>query len=275
MDPVRVIRIFKLIDYLTDYSEGRLLSEVARDLDVPLSSTHDLLQTMVEARVLATDAKRYVLGPLAFSLGVRLSEAVDVRRIARQHLKDLASALEDDVYLAVSTGGMVMYVDHYPGTRRVRVTIRLGQRLFLHSTATGKLFAAYDPKLREAALAGPLPKLTAYTITSARKLAKELDQIAEEGVSVTRQESFEGIVGVAVPIWNTDGQMPAAIHVSLLMSQALDTRLPSVIEQLKEAAKAIGDEVGPMSEHLESAPKKKSRAANGSRTRKPARAAAD
>jgi DNA-binding IclR family transcriptional regulator len=245
MDPVRVTRIFKLIDYLTDYSEGRLLSEVARDLDVPLSSTHDLLQTMVEARVLVGEGKRYLLGPLAFSLGVRLAEASDVRRIARPYLRELAAEIEDDVYMAVSTGGTVMYVDHYPGTRRVRVTIRLGQRLYLHSTATGKLFAAYDPKLREAALKGPLPKLTAYTITSAKKLANELDQIAEAGVSVTRQESFEGIVGISVPVWKSDGQMLAAIHVSLLLSQALDSRLPGVIETLKETAQLIGAEVDP------------------------------
>jgi DNA-binding IclR family transcriptional regulator len=246
VDPVRVIRIFKLIDYLTDHSDGRLLSEVARDLDVPLSSTHDLLQTMVEARVLVGEGKRYLLGPLAFSLGVRLAEASDVRRVARPHLRELAADIEDDVYMAVSTGGLVMYVDHYPGTRRVRVTIRLGQRLYLHSTATGKLFAAFDPKLRQAALEGPLPKLTAYTITSAKKLAKELDEIAEAGFSVTRQESFEGIVGISVPIWMPDGQMPAAIHVSVLLSQALDSRLPGVIAKLKETAKLIGNEVGPV-----------------------------
>ena len=173
-----------------------------------------------------------------------------MRRLARPILTELVERIEDDVYLAVSNGGRVMYVDHFLGMRRVRVTIRLGQRLYLHSTATGKLAAAYDPRLRAAALEGPLPKLTEYTVTDPAVLAADFDAIAEQGYSVSRQESFEGIVGVAVPIWNRDGSMPAAIHVSLLVGQALDDRLPVIIEALQEAARAISDTHGPIAEQL-------------------------
>ena len=244
MEPSRILRIFKLMDYLADFGEGRSLSEVSRHLDLPLSSAHDLLQTMVGAGVLTSSEKRYALGPLALSLGVRLAEAVDVRRVAHAHLTNLVERIEDDVYLAVSTGRNVMYVDHYPGTRRVSVTIRLGQRLYLHSTATGKLYAALHPELREAALAGPLPKLTEYTITDRKRLADEYDRIRENEVSISRQESFEGIVGVAVPVWDERRRMHAAIHVSILLSRALDDRLQVIVKELKESARAIGEDLG-------------------------------
>lgn len=254
MEPIRILRIFRLMDYLTDFSEGRSLSEISRHLDLPLSSTHDLLRTMVQARVLTNSEKRYALGPLALSLGVRLTEAVDVRRVARPHLAQLVERIEDDVYLAVCSGGKVMYVDHFPGTRRVSVTIRLGQRLYLHSTAAGKLYAALTPPLREAALGGKLPRLTEYTVTDAKTLAKELDRIQAEGVSITRQESFEGIVGLAVPIRDGHGEMHGAIHVSLLLSRALDDRLRVLVAELQETAKAIGEDLGgPISERMDAA----------------------
>lgn len=251
MEPRRILRIFKLLDYLTDYPDGRSLSEVARHFDLPLSSTHDLLQTMAEARVLCAEGKRYSLGPLALSLGVRLSEGLDVRRLARPHLTELVERIEDDVYLAVASAGTVMYVDHYPGMRRVSVTIRLGQRLYLHSTATGKLYAALDPRLRKAALEGPLPKLTAYTTTDPKRLAEQLDEIREHEVSVTRQESFEGIVGVAVPVPDAGGKMQAAIHVSLLLSEALDERLPKIVEELRATSRAITLDGGSIGHQLE------------------------
>lgn len=251
MEPVRVLRIFKVMDYLTDHPEGRSLSEIARHFDFPVSSAHDLIGTMVEAKVLTTSEKRYALGPLALALGTRLSEAIDVRRIARPHLAALVERIEDDIYLAVSAGAVVMHVDQYPGTRAVRISVKLGQRLYLHTTATGKLFAAYDPRLRAIALKGRRPRLTAQTLTKAADLERDLDTIVEQGYSVSREESFEGVMGVAVPIFDSGGDLAAAIHVPLLVGATLDDRLETVIKQLQATAQTIGSEVGPVGQYLE------------------------
>jgi DNA-binding IclR family transcriptional regulator len=240
----RILRIFKLMDYLADWREGRSLSEISRELDLPLSSTHDLLHTMVSARILTNQDKRYRLGPVALSLGMRLTEALDIRRLSRPHLIDLVERIDDDVYLAVRIDGSVMYVDRYPGKRQIRVTIRLGQPLYLHSTAVGKLYAALNPELEALTLRRrKLPELTEYTITDPAKLAREYAKIRTQEVSISNQESFEGIVGIAVPVKDALEQMQAALHVSLLLSRTLDDRLDLVVSELKRAAVEIGAEL--------------------------------
>jgi DNA-binding IclR family transcriptional regulator len=243
VEPTRILRIFKLMNYLADSREGRSLSEISRELDLPLSSTHDLLHTMAAARIITNEDRRYRLGPVALSLAMRLTEAIDIRRIARPHLTELVERIEDDVYLAVRVNGSVMYVDRYPGKRQVQVTIRLGQPLYLHSTAVGKLYAALNPELEAWTLERKLPRLTEYTITDPEELARTFSQIRSKRVSISHQESFEGILGIAVPVTDSDGHMHAAIHVSLLLTRALDDRLAQLVAELQHAARGIGQEL--------------------------------
>ncbi|GAC1574297.1 MAG: IclR family transcriptional regulator [Candidatus Dormibacteria bacterium] len=239
MESSRVVRIFRVIDHLADFSEGRSLSEIARHLSFPVSSTHDLLQALVAAEILTISSRSYTLGPRAVAVGVRLAAAVDVRRISRVHLVELVDTLSDDVYLAIASGGTVMYVDHHRGTRGVTVSIPLGRPLHLHSTAVGKLYAAYVSAFCEKALEAGLERYTEFTITDRKAFVKELESIRTEEVSISRQESFDGIVGVAVPVVDAAHELRAAVHVSTLVSPSLETRLESIVPVLKDTARKI------------------------------------
>jgi IclR family acetate operon transcriptional repressor len=147
---------------------------------LPVSSVHNVLQTMVAAEVLVVDEDlRYFVGPRTVSLALRTVHALDVRSLARRPLQDLAREIGDDVYLGLRMGSRVVYADRILGTQRISLDIRLGESLFLHSTATGKLFAAFDDRLAAGVMGRKLPKLTATTITSAEGLTQEYARIRE------------------------------------------------------------------------------------------------
>ena len=63
--------------------------------------------------------------------------------MARPHLRELALEVGEDVYLGLQMGRRVFYADRILGTQRISLDIRLGEPLYLHTTATGKLFAAF------------------------------------------------------------------------------------------------------------------------------------
>ena len=110
------------------------------------------------------------------------------------------------------------YVGEFDGDEFLDV--QLGVSLYLHSTATGKLFAAFDEALAAQVLAGKLPRLTASTLTDPRKLQKEFARIREAGHSRSDQEAMDGVVGYAVPIRDGTGSVVAAVHVSVLATRA-------------------------------------------------------
>lgn len=221
MNPERYLRSFHVLGLLVGNGAGLRLTEIAEALDLPVSSAHNMLQTMVAAEVLNVTADlRYTVGPRMVGIALSTVHSLDIRTLARRHLQALAKEIGDDVYLAIRLGQRVLYADRCPGTQRVSLDIRLGDSLYLHSTATGKLFCAHDARLAARALAGALPRHTAQTITHPQRLREEFDRIRERGYAISREEVVEGIVGFAIPIQQAGGTLAGAIHVSVIAGRA-------------------------------------------------------
>ena len=140
MSPDRYLRTFDVLNLLVQHKEGLRLTEIKQALDLPVSSVHNMLQTMVSAEVaLVTDGLRYSVGPRAVSLALRTLNSLDIRTISRRYLQDLAKEIGDDVYLALRMGKRVMYADRVLGTQRISLDIRLGEPL--PGRATGEALA--------------------------------------------------------------------------------------------------------------------------------------
>ncbi|MFC0448578.1 IclR family transcriptional regulator [Rhodococcus jostii] len=245
MNPDRFLRTFDVLDALADAPDGLRLTEISQAVGAPVSSTHNLLQTMLAAEIIAaTDDLHYTVGPRAVRIGIKIMNSLEVRTLGRRHLERLAKTLGNDVYLAVRVGDRIVYVDRFRGTQAVSVNIRIGDSLALHATAAGKLYAAYEDDLRARVLARPQRRLTSTTITEPELLEAEFDRIRQRGLSVSREEGYPGIFGIAVPVRDAAGTMAAAIHVSAL-SAGLDTaREDELIEQSQRTAADIQDDLG-------------------------------
>jgi DNA-binding IclR family transcriptional regulator len=245
MSPNRISRIFDTLDLLLDSPDGMTVTEIGKILDLPISSTHNLLQSLAEVdAVTVSSGPRYSIGSRAVSLGLRVVDSLDVRLTARRHLQDLAQRTHEDIYLAVRHGQTVVYVDRVHGRRSVTVDIRLGQSLLLHATSVGKLFAAYEPSLHARMMRAPRPKLTSQTLTDTADLETELEVIARNGFSLSREEAIEGIVGLAVPVFDARGRLAAAIHISALTAQMTSEREQSLVAEAQTTARSLEADLG-------------------------------
>ena len=112
-------------------------------------------------------------------------------------------------------GNEVMYVDRVETPAVVRLHMRIGSRVPLHCTASGKLFLAYLPPKDAHRLirAVPLRRYTERTITSADALERELARIRTSGISTDSGEFLEGSVCLAVPVMDPRGRACAAVAV--------------------------------------------------------------
>lgn len=241
----RYSRTFEVLELLVGRSDGMTVTEISKGLGLPVSSSHNLLQRMVAAEVVnVTEDLRYSLGPRAVRLGIRITDGLEVRAIARRHLQELARTTGEDVYLAVRLGRRVTYLDRVPGSRPVTVDIRLGQSLFLHATSVGKLFAAEQEPLRRRLFAEARPALTEHTLTEAADLERELARIREQGFAVSREEAVIGVVGLAVPVRDAYGAVVAALHISTLRAQITDEGQQRLVGSAQATAEAVERELG-------------------------------
>lgn len=245
MNPNRYIRVFDILNLLVKSNTGLRLTEIKEALHLPVSSLHNILQTMVNAEIAGmTEDLRYTVGPRAVSMALRTVQSIDIRNIAKRYLQDLVKVVEDDVYLAVQNNKRVFYVDRFLGTQRISLDIRLGEPLFLHCTATGKLFAALNPVLGQVALTSRLPSITSNTLVNRKDLEEEFQLIRDQGFAKSEGESVEGIVGYAVPILNIDQSLAAAIHISVLSGRATKSHQIKLLEAARDCADLIQRQLG-------------------------------
>ncbi|MEY3519582.1 MAG: hypothetical protein RLZZ177_297, partial [Pseudomonadota bacterium] len=85
MSPERYLRTFDILKLLTERNTPLRLTEIKQALDLPVSSLHNMLQTMVSAEVVTIDDDlRYAVGPRTVSLALRTVQSLDLRTVARR-----------------------------------------------------------------------------------------------------------------------------------------------------------------------------------------------
>lgn len=253
MNPARLDRALRILEYLAHHQEGSALKPLCEHLGMPMSSAHDLMSTLLELdAVRQLDQKTYVLGPRSLVMALSIVDSVDLRQISRPFLLELCESVNENTYLAVRSGNTVTYADRYEAGQNLSVVMKLGGDRPLHGSAIGKLFAAFNADLEDRVLASPnLEQLTPFTLTNREELARELAVIRDRGYSVSDGESVEGIIGLATPIFDSTGIVNAAVHISAPRGRLSADRLPIVLTEMLRTGAAVSEQLGATGKMLE------------------------
>lgn len=197
-------------------SDGKGVSEIARELDLPKSAVHRLLVTFQAHGFVQQDARsrHYRLGPTLARLGLRAAEQYVPREVARPYLEALAQEMGETVFLGVLAPHGVLIVDKVEHGHVLRVAPDLGTLLPLGQTALGMLLLAFcSPAEQQALLESCAPDV------HRPGLPARLRAIAQQGYAVAVGEWVPDLSCVAAPIRNGQGQVIAALAVSMPQSR--------------------------------------------------------
>lgn len=225
------------------------VSELARRLALPKSSTANLCLALEAERLVSRHDAGYLLGRRLVELGGAYLGSIDQVRefyaaCRRQpHIKDQTARV------AVLDGLDVLYLARYDGTQPIRLTANIGDRFPAHCTATGKaLMALLPPAAMDERLRGrhQLVGLTERSITDPARLREALTLVRETGFSVDDEETTPGVtcLAIAVPGARTDSD-PFAISVTSVTS-ALDAGLrEALLAELRAVGAALANPLIP------------------------------
>ena len=156
-----------MLDALADGGELGT-NELARRTSLHPSSVSRLLATLADAGLVehVADTGRYRLGLRLVDLGNAVLARLDLREIARPHLRALVEATGETATLSAPGDPDAITVDFVQSGSSVQSVARLGRPSVAHATATGKVVLAFS----EAALPdGPLAAYTERTIVDPRR----------------------------------------------------------------------------------------------------------
>jgi DNA-binding IclR family transcriptional regulator len=203
-DAKSAVRTIQILERLAEGSThpGPTLAELARDLEVPKSSLHVVVQTLIRRGwVERDDAGRLGIGVRAVRIGMAYVDNDPVVAVTEPVLDDLVAELDETVHLGRLDGIDIVHLARRDSTQQLRLVSEVGRRVPAYTTALGKalLAALPDDELNDH-LPARLEPLTEATITSRRRLKAELGEIRERGWSSEEGENESGIACVAVTL---------------------------------------------------------------------------
>jgi len=238
-----VTRSIRLLDLLAQSTGPMTLTELATGLSLAKSSTANLCLALEASDMVERVALGYRLGRRTAELGAAF--AVQFQQVREFYsVCDASPVLRRElVQVAMLDGTDALYLARHEGSARVRLGTPLGSRLPAALSATGRaLLMGYDDAVVRELLDGqlPFPELTEHSPTDMAGLLERLAASRERGWSLDAEESYPGIVGVAVPLepW-APGDPQLALGVGMAAAESDSARIETVAQALQEAAAAL------------------------------------
>lgn len=223
------------------------MSALARSLELPVSSVHRLLSTLVESRWAARipGSSLYRIGPNALAAGDAARDSLGVTDL-HAVLVDLAERLGESVVAGRLVDEAVLHIDFVQGPGTLKVTGGVGQRMPLHCTSLGKTMLGMLSAEDRMELVGrlDLERRTARTITDPKVLLAEIEDGLERGYFTAREENEVGVTSVAIALpMSRDPVGHYAICLSgpaARMDDAGAERLATELRRSRDTLAAVG-----------------------------------
>jgi DNA-binding IclR family transcriptional regulator len=238
-----VTRALRLLHCFRDNAGELSASQLARRMDLSVSTAHRLARTLVAAGFLEQDAHtaRYRLGPSVAELG-QLSLHQRGMHLAEPELDALARATGTTADLAIRSGDHAVIL---VGSS-VNPTAGLGLRRPLHSTALGKVLSAYDPVAHSEAIEAGRKAFTERTVCDLDDFEHLLDMTRARGYAADVEETWEGVASVAAPIHDRRRMPVGAVGITGAVERLCreGELRPELIAAVRDCARAVSRDLG-------------------------------
>jgi len=229
--------------------KGRMtLSQLCRELKIPKSTAFSILETLEHEQAVAREEETgmYTLGIRLLELGQEAQQNFELRRVASPILQQLNREIDETVHLTVLDNDVVLYVDCYESSKRLRTYSVIGVRAPLYCTAVGKAILAfldYDEQMRIINRM-QFQQFTPNTITDRDALLRNLEEVRQRGYSVDDIEHEEGVRCVGAPIYNNKGRVCASLSISGPASRITTERIEDFGQKAIATAQEISRRLG-------------------------------
>lgn len=239
-----VLRALQVVETVAASDRPLALPELCALLDLPKATTHRLCQQLEQIGYVVREpgGRRYAPGARLLRVGFNaLRSGLTTER--HQILTALVDAIGETCNFTTLAGQEVLYLDRVEARWPLRLHFDTGSRVPIHCTSSGKmLLASMKPAERKRVIdAVGLPAYTPHTITGRAAFEAELNQIAQQGFSLDREEFLLGMAAIAVPVLGPDGSAIAAVACHAPSVRFTLEQAQKYLPQLQQAARKLSE----------------------------------
>jgi DNA-binding IclR family transcriptional regulator len=213
------------------------LNEITARLGASKATAHRYTKALRAANLLRYDERTalYSLGPQVLTLAASARAGLPIVAAAEPYMEELIRRINETIVLSVWDGESATVVRSVDNTdHMVRISVRIGSRLDLTSSAQGRVFLAFLPPDEVPARPRNLRKSS--------ELTEELEAIRRDGLSVN-SPAVNGVRTIAAPIFEGDTISGTLAVVGTTVSVPDDVNSP-MAQALLETARALSQRLG-------------------------------
>jgi DNA-binding IclR family transcriptional regulator len=242
-------QVLAILGYLARQAGPVPAAAIARDLELPRSTTYQLLTTLAESGFVVhlADERRYSLGLAAYELGSGYARQEPLQRVARVPLARLVDRTGHSAHMAVLHGREVIYVieDRAPG--QPPLVTDVGVRLPGQLTASGRAMLA---ALQWAQVRALFPDAESFVNRhgngprSLSALRRMLAETRRRGYAVEDGEVTPGFASIAVAVLDHTRYPVASVAVTYPREEMEPRRHAALVDEVSRTARAISSRIG-------------------------------
>ena len=206
-----------------DHKRSRLRAiDVADRVGISRAAARRFLLTLRDLGYVGSEDDVFFLRPRLLELGFSYLSSMSIEEIVQPALKRISDQTGAASSYAVLDQFDVVFVARATTKGFFQVATPIGGRVAAHATSLGQVLLA-GLTAQELDYYLKRTKREAYTkqtITSAAAFRKKMDEVRAKGFALCSSEQVEGIVAVAVPVFNQRKKVIGAINVNLYPANA-------------------------------------------------------
>lgn len=241
-------RSFKVLEHLATCPEGKPLSTLASELEMPLSATHRLLAELIRCGYVRQDQSHsgYMLTIKIVSLGLSFLSASGIVDIAQPPLDTLAVESQELVRLGIVDGDQLIFVAKAQGaTRGLRYDPDMGLSVNLSCSAAGHAWLSTMSDERALQLVsqqgfGTPEHFGPRAITSVKGLLACLKTTRQRGFSMILEVFAPAMTSMAAPVRNASGTVVGVVTIAGPLARLTEERMLALAPALLATTVQLG-----------------------------------
>lgn len=216
-------RALNILDTLAEYNNGCGIIELSKELELSKATVHRLLATLkYKGYVIQNpETEKYMLSTKMLYLASSVTNSMDIIKTSKPYIQAFANKVGEVLHLCIAdeTVENIIYVDKiHPNNPRhsISMSSQVGKKAPTFCTASGKLILSQysDDEIKEMLKDIPFTKYTNNTLENMDNLLKEINEIRKKQYALDNVEYDNGIICIAVPVYDANKKIIAAISLS-------------------------------------------------------------
>ena len=204
---------------LKSFSQNRrkmTISEVAEHSNMSKAASRRYLLTFNALGYINVEGRYFSLTAKILTFSAMYLNSDSLADVATPYLSDLTSMVHESSSISQLQGDNIIYIARVPTKKIMSINLQVGARLPAWITSMGRVQMAYlDQKLQnEMVDRVTFESKTAKTIKTSIALKEELKKVKSQGYALVDQEIEEGVISIAVPVFNRNNKVIAGLNIA-------------------------------------------------------------